>query len=255
MSNHDPIIMPENTVIVAKDLTKTYGTFTAVDHINFEVQKGEIFGFLGANGAGKTTAMRMLCGLSKSSSGQAWVAGYDINKQSEHIKKRIGYMSQKFALYEDLQVWENIRMYAGIYGVPEREIGPKTDSLLRQLGFESEKHTLVKSLPLGWKQKLSFSVAIFHEPSIVFLDEPTGGVDPATRRQFWELIYQAADRGITVFVTTHYMDEAEYCNRVSIMVDGRIDALDSPSNLKKTFAAKNMDEVFHQLARGARRKG
>ncbi|MCX6309459.1 MAG: ABC transporter ATP-binding protein, partial [Bacteroidia bacterium] len=250
----DPISMPGDTVILAKDLTKMYGDFTAVDHVSFEINKGEIFGFLGANGAGKTTAMRMLCGLSKSTSGQAWVAGYDINRQTEQIKKRIGYMSQKFALYEDLQVWENIRMYAGIYGVPEREIGPKTDELLHRLGFESEKYTLVKSLPLGWKQKLSFSVAIFHEPSIVFLDEPTGGVDPATRRQFWELIYQAADRGITVFVTTHYMDEAEYCDRVSIMVDGRIDALDSPGNLKKAFNAKNMDEVFHQLARGARRK-
>lgn len=255
MSKHDPILMPDDTVILAKDLTKMYGDFTAVDHISFDIKKGEIFGFLGANGAGKTTAMRMLCGLSKSTSGQAWVAGYDINHQTEQIKKRIGYMSQKFALYEDLEVWENIRMYAGIYGVPDREIAPKTDELLYRLGFESEKHTLVKSLPLGWKQKLSFSVAIFHDPSIVFLDEPTGGVDPATRRQFWELIYQAADRGITVFVTTHYMDEAEYCNRVSIMVDGRIDALDSPGNLKKAFSAKNMDEVFHQLARGARRKG
>jgi len=255
MSKHDPIQMPDDTVILAKDLTKMYGDFTAVDHISFDIKKGEIFGFLGANGAGKTTAMRMLCGLSKSTSGQAWVAGYDINRQTELIKKRIGYMSQKFALYEDLEVWENIRMYAGIYGVPDREIAPKTDELLHRLGFESEKHTLVKSLPLGWKQKLSFSVAIFHDPSIVFLDEPTGGVDPATRRQFWELIYQAADRGITVFVTTHYMDEAEYCNRVSIMVDGRIDALDSPGNLKKEFSAKNMDEVFHQLARGARRKG
>jgi len=255
MSKHDPIRMPDDTVILAKDLTKEYGDFTAVDHISFEVKKGEIFGFLGANGAGKTTAMRMLCGLSKSTSGQAWVAGYDINQQSEQIKKRIGYMSQKFALYEDLQVWENIRLYAGIYGVPEREIAPKTDELLHRLGFENEKYALVKSLPLGWKQKLSFSVAIFHEPSIVFLDEPTGGVDPATRRQFWELIYQAADRGITIFVTTHYMDEAEYCDRVSIMVDGRIDALDSPGNLKKAYSAKNMDEVFHQLARGARRKG
>jgi ABC-2 type transport system ATP-binding protein len=254
MSKYDPIPMPEDVVILAQDLTKTYGDFTAVDRINFEVKKGEIFGFLGANGAGKTTAMRMLCGLSKSSSGHAWVAGYDINHQTEQIKKRIGYMSQKFALYEDLQVWENIRLYAGIYGVPEREIAPKTDALLHRLGFEREKNSLVKSLPLGWKQKLSFSVAIFHDPSIVFLDEPTGGVDPATRRQFWELIYQAADRGITVFVTTHYMDEAEYCDRVSIMVDGRIDALDSPSNLKKAFGAKNMDEVFHQLARGARRK-
>lgn len=243
----------ENKVIVARDLTKMFGNFTAVDRICFEVDKGEIFGFLGANGAGKTTAMRMLCGLSKQTSGHAWVAGFDIAKEPESIKKCIGYMSQKFALYEDLEVWENIRLYAGIYGVPDQEIAPKTDALLQRLGFENEKHTLVKSLPLGWKQKLAFSVAIFHEPKIVFLDEPTGGVDPATRRQFWELIYQAADRGITVFVTTHYMDEAEYCNRVSIMVDGRIDALDSPKNLKQQFDAKNMDDVFHQLARNAKR--
>jgi ABC-2 type transport system ATP-binding protein len=250
---NEPIEMDDNKVIIAKDLTKSFGDFTAVDHLSFEVDKGEIFGFLGANGAGKTTAMRMLCGLSKSTSGQAWVAGYDINRHSEQIKRRIGYMSQKFALYEDLEVWENIRLYAGIYGVPEREIAPRTDDLLHRLGFESEKHTLVKALPLGWKQKLAFSVAIFHDPQIVFLDEPTGGVDPAARRQFWELIYQASDRGITIFVTTHYMDEAEYCNRVSIMVDGRIDALDSPKNLKSNYNARNMDEVFHHLARGARR--
>ena len=246
-------IMPEGKVIVARNLTKMFGNFTAVDHISFEVDKGEIFGFLGANGAGKTTAMRMLCGLSKQTSGQAWVAGFDITGESESIKKCIGYMSQKFALYEELEVWENIRLYAGIYGVPEKEIAPRTDELLQRLGFENEKNTLVKSLPLGWKQKLAFSVAIFHEPKIVFLDEPTGGVDPATRRQFWELIYQAADRGITVFVTTHYMDEAEYCNRVTIMVDGRIDALDSPKKLKQQYDAKNMDEVFHQLARNAKR--
>lgn len=241
-------------VIQARQLTKKFGQFTAVDAISFEVYKGEIFGFLGANGAGKTTAMRMLTGLSKATSGLGTVAGYDINTQPEQIKKTIGYMSQKFALYDDLRVWENIRLYAGIYGVPEAEIAPRTDRLLQQLGFENERDTMVKSLPLGWKQKLAFSVAIFHEPTIVFLDEPTGGVDPAARRNFWELIYQAADRGITVFVTTHYMDEAEYCDRVSIMVDGRIDALDSPAQLKKTYNARTMDEVFHQLARKSTRK-
>jgi len=245
--------IPADKVIVVRDLTKKFGDFTAVDHIRFEVGKGEIFGFLGANGAGKTTAMRMLCGLSKPTSGHAWVAGFDIYKESESIKKCIGYMSQKFSLYEDLKVWENIKLYAGIYGVPAKEIAPMTDDLLHRLGFEKEKNALVKSLPLGWKQKLAFSVAIFHQPKIVFLDEPTGGVDPATRRQFWELIYQAADQGITVFVTTHYMDEAEYCNRVTIMVDGRIDALDTPKNLKEHFEAKNMDEVFQQLARNAKR--
>lgn len=240
-------------VIVAEHLTKKFGKFTAVDNISFEVAQGEIFGFLGANGAGKTTAMRMLCGLSKPTSGNGTVAGFDIDKQPERVKASIGYMSQKFSMYEDLQVWENIRLFGGIYGVPEKEIGPKTDAMLQRLGFEKEKKTVVKSLPLGWKQKLSFSVAIFHEPKIVFLDEPTGGVDPATRRQFWELIYQAADRGITIFVTTHYMDEAEYCNRVSIMVDGKIEALDSPKNLKRQFGAQSMDAVFHQLARKASR--
>lgn len=241
-------------IIEAIDLTKKFGAFTAVDHISFEVKKGEIFGFLGANGAGKTTAMRMLTGLSKPTSGKGFVAGFDINTQAEQIKKNIGYMSQKFALYEDLKVWENIRLYAGIYGVPNKEIAPRTNELLQRLGFEKEKNTLVKSLPLGWKQKLAFSVAIFHEPKIVFLDEPTGGVDPAARRNFWETIYQAADRGITVFVTTHYMDEAEYCNRVSIMVDGRIEALDSPKNLKQQFNATSMNEVFQQLARNSTRK-
>lgn len=240
-------------VIGAENLCKKFGAFTAVDHISFEIEKGEIFGFLGANGAGKTTAMRMLTGLSKPTSGKGVVAGFDINTQSEQIKKNIGYMSQKFALYEDLKVWENIRLYAGIYGVPKKEIAPRTDDLLHRLGFEKEKDTLVKSLPLGWKQKLAFSVAIFHEPKIVFLDEPTGGVDPAARRNFWEMIYQAADRGITVFVTTHYMDEAEYCNRISIMVDGRIDALDTPKNLKDQFNASTMDEVFHHLARKSTR--
>lgn len=241
-------------VIIVENLTKKFGNFTAVDNISFEVCRGEIFGFLGANGAGKTTAMKMLCGLSKPTSGRGRVAGFDIEKESEKVKAGIGYMSQKFSLYDDLKVWENFRLFGGIYGVKEKEIDKKTDDMLTQLGFESEKNTIVKSLPLGWKQKLAFSVAIFHEPKIVFLDEPTGGVDPVTRRQFWELIYKAADRGITVFVTTHYMDEAEYCNRVSIMVDGRIDALDSPGNLKTKYDARNMDEVFIHLARGANRK-
>jgi len=240
-------------VIQTDNLTKKFGSFTAVDHISFDVSAGEIFGFLGANGAGKTTAMRMLCGLSKPTSGKGTVAGFDIARQPEDVKKHIGYMSQKFSLYEDLKVWENIRLYAGIYGMKSPDIKRKTDELLRSLHFEGEKNTMVKELPLGWKQKLAFSVAIFHEPKIVFLDEPTGGVDPVTRRQFWELIYQAASRGITVFVTTHYMDEAEYCNRVSIMVDGRIDALDSPGNLRSRYNAQTMDEVFYQLARKATR--
>lgn len=239
--------------ITAHNLTKRFGSFTAVDNISFEVRKGEIFGFLGANGAGKTTAMRMLCGLLIPTSGEGQVAGHDIYTNPEQVKASIGYMSQKFALYEDLKVWENLRLYGGIYGVSSREIDGKIDDLLKRLGFEQEKNTMVRSLPLGWKQKLAFSAAIFHEPQIVFLDEPTGGVDPAARRQFWELIYDAADRGITVFVTTHYMDEAEYCDRVSIMVDGRIEALDSPSQLKKNFAAETMDEVFQRLARQAQR--
>ncbi len=241
-------------VIVVENLTKAFGRFKAVDQISFEVEKGEIFGFLGANGAGKTTAMRMLCGLSIPTSGKAIVAGYDIRTQPEMIKKNIGYMSQKFALYEDLTVAENIRFYAGIYHVPEKEIAPRTQKLLERLGLEHEKDSLVKALPLGWKQKLAFSVAVFHHPGIVFLDEPTGGVDPVTRRQFWEMIYEATDSGITVFVTTHYMDEAEYCDRVSIMVDGKIAALDTPANLKKEFDANNMDEVFYRLARNASRK-
>ena len=240
-------------VIVAEALTKRFGTFTAVDSISFTVSKGEIFGFLGANGAGKTTAMRMLCGLSIPTSGYASVAGFDISRHAEKVKRNIGYMSQRFSLYEDLTVKENIRLFAGIYGVPEKIIADKTDTLLHQLGFLKERDTLVKSLPLGWKQKLAFSVSIFHEPQLVFLDEPTGGVDPAVRRQFWELIYDAADRGITVFVTTHYMDEAEYCNRVSIMVDGRIEALDTPKNLKAGFGVSSMDEVFYLLARKATR--
>ncbi len=241
-------------VIVVNNLTKRFGAFTAVDNISFDVKKGEIFGFLGANGAGKTTAMRMLCGLSRPTSGEALVAGFDIRTQSEKIKANIGYMSQKFSLYEDLKVWENIKLFAGIYGMKKKDIALKTDILLKELGFEAEKETFVKDLPLGWKQKLAFSVAIFHEPKVVFLDEPTGGVDPITRRQFWEMIYQASEKGITVFVTTHYMDEAEYCDRVSIMVDGRIDALDTPKALKENFKANSIDEVFYQLARKAERK-
>lgn len=240
--------------IEVERLTKRFGEFTAVNHISFQVNKGEIFGFLGANGAGKTTAMRMLCGLSRPTSGVGKVASFDIYRQTEQVKKHIGYMSQKFSLYEDLKVWENIRLFGGIYGMSDMEIKRKTDEMLEYLGFRAERNVVVKNLPLGWKQKLAFSVSIFHEPKIVFLDEPTGGVDPATRRQFWELIYQAADRGITVFVTTHYMDEAEYCDRISIMVDGEIKALDTPANLKKQFGADTMDDVFQQLARHAVRK-
>ena len=242
-------------VIEVENLTKRFGSFTAVDNISFSVERGEIFGVLGANGAGKTTAMRMLCGLLKPTSGKGFVAGYDINRQSEKIKASIGYMSQKFALYEDLKVWENIRLYAGIYGVPEAEAKESTEVLLEELGFKEERETFVKSLPLGWRQKLAFSVSIFHNPGIVFLDEPTGGVDPITRRQFWEMIYKASERGITIFVTTHYMDEAEYCDRVSIMVDGRIDALDTPRALKREFSASSMDEVFRKLARKATKNG
>ena len=241
-------------VIEVKELTKRFGTFTAVDHISFTVKQGEIFGFLGANGAGKTTAMRMLCGLSKPTSGNGLVADYDIATQPEHVKRHIGYMSQKFSLYEDLKVWENMRLFGGIYGLRDKEIAQKTDKILQELGFETERDTLVRALPLGWKQKLAFSVSIFHEPQIVFLDEPTGGVDPVARRKFWELIYHAADRGITVFVTTHYMDEAEYCDRVSIMVDGRIEALGTPKELRTRFHAASMDEVFQQLARKAKRQ-
>jgi ABC-2 type transport system ATP-binding protein len=240
-------------VIETNQLTKRFGTFTAVDHISFEVGEGEIFGFLGANGAGKTTAMRMLCGLSEPTSGEAHVAGFDVYHETEKIKKHIGYMSQKFSLYGDLKVWENIRLFGGIYGLSAKQLAAKTDELLEILDLKGEKNTLVNALPLGWKQKLAFSVAVIHEPRIVFLDEPTGGVDPVTRRQFWELIYQAAERRITVFVTTHYMDEAEYCNRVSIMVDGRIEALDSPSGLKAAFQVTNMNDVFHKLARKAKR--
>jgi ABC-2 type transport system ATP-binding protein len=246
--------MTTEKVIIAKELTKKFGDFIAADAISFEVRKGEIFGFLGANGAGKTTAMRMLCGLSLPSSGQATVAGFDVYKQSEKIKKNIGYMSQKFSLYEDLTVKENMRFYGGIYGLSEKRIREKIVQVLHDLYMEAEQNKLVRSLPLGWKQKLAFSVAIFHEPAIVFLDEPTGGVDPVTRREFWEMIYGAAQKGTTIFVTTHYMDEAEYCDRVSIMVDGKIEALDTPTNLKKQFNASSMDEVFLMLARNATRK-
>ena len=246
--------MDNNKVITAHELTKRFGDFTAVDKITFEVTRGEIFGFLGANGAGKTTAMRMLSGLSLPTSGQATVAGFDVYKQNEQIKKNIGYMSQKFSLYEDLTVKENIRFYAGIYGKSDAFIKEKTGYILDHLHMTAEANKLVGSLPLGWKQKLAFSVAIFHEPQLVFLDEPTGGVDPVTRREFWQMIYEAAATGITVFVTTHYMDEAEYCNRVSIMVDGRIEALDTPGGLKRTFGANSMDEVFLKLARAAKRR-
>lgn len=240
-----------NTVIHTEKLTKRFGDFIAANELTFEVYRGEIFGFLGANGAGKTTAMRMLCGLSKPSSGKATIAGFDIYKQTEEIKKNIGYMSQKFSLYEDLTVLENIRFFGGIYGLSDRQLAEKSRMLIETLGMKSEARKLVGSLPLGWKQKLSFSVAILHEPKIVFLDEPTGGVDPVTRRQFWDLIYEAADKGITVFVTTHYMDEAEYCNRISMMVDGEIKALNTPANLKQEYSAASMDEVFYELARGA----
>ena len=248
-------MMAKEKVITAKELTKRFGDFTAVDKITFDVEKGEIFGFLGANGAGKTTAMRMLCGLLLPTSGLASVAGFDVYKQNEQIKKNIGDMSQKFSLYEDLTITENIRFYAGIYGLSDERIKEKTDRLIKQLHLEGQEKTLVKALPLGWKQKLAFSIAIVHEPAIVFLDEPTGGVDPITRREFWGLIYEASEKGITIFVTTHYMDEAEYCNRVSVMVDGRIDALDTPANLMKDYSAASMDEVFLHLARKAVRTG
>lgn len=242
-----------NPIISVKDLSKRFGAFTAVDRITFDVGRGEIFGFLGANGAGKTTAMRMLCGLSYPTSGSGTVAGFDVMTQAEQIKRHIGYMSQRFSLYDDLTVFENIRLYGGIYGLTRIQILRRTVAMLRRLDFRSEINTLVGSLPLGWKQKLAFSVATLHRPEVVFLDEPTGGVDPVTRRQFWELIYEAAAAGTTVFVTTHYMDEAEYCSRVSIMVDGRIRALGAPAELKRQFAAGTMDEVFRSLARMAKR--
>ena len=243
-----------NEIVIKTDkLTKKFGDFIAANELTFEVYKGEIFGFLGANGAGKTTAMKMLIGISKPSSGNANIAGFDVYKDTENIKRSIGYMSQKFSLYEDLTVKENITLFGGIYGLSDNEIETKCNELLEKLNLQNDANKLVGSLPLGWKQKLSFSTAIFHTPKIVFLDEPTGGVDPITRRQFWDMIYEAAHNGITVFVTTHYMDEAEYCDRVSIMVDGVIKALDSPSGLKKQFNAKSMDEVFVKLARSAKR--
>ncbi len=241
-------------IISVKDLCKCFGNFTAVDHITFEVRRGEIFGFLGANGAGKTTAMRMLCGLSYPTSGSGTVAGFDVMTQGEQIKRHIGYMSQRFSLYDDLTVRENIRLYAGIYGLSRYETMRRTVTVLNRLRFRSEADTLVGSLPLGWKQKLAFSVATLHRPEVVFLDEPTGGVDPVTRRQFWEMIYESASGGTTVFVTTHYMDEAEYCSRVSIMVDGKIEALGAPAELKNRYGAESMDEVFRILARGAKRR-
>lgn len=243
----------QETVIATDKLTKKFGDFIAANEITFEVYAGEIFGFLGANGAGKTTAMRMLCGLSKPTSGTATIAGFDIYKETEKIKQNIGYMSQKFSLYEDLTTIENIKFFGGIYGLSDKQIKVKSDALIEQLGLEKEARKMVGTLPLGWKQKLAFSVAILHEPKIVFLDEPTGGVDPVTRRQFWDLIYDASDKGITIFVTTHYMDEAEYCNRISMMVDGEMKALDTPSKLKQQFSADSMDEVFFELARGAKR--
>lgn len=240
-------------VISTYNLTKKFGDFTAADSLTFDVYKGEIFGFLGANGAGKTTGIRMLSGLSIPTSGEATVAGFDVYKQTEEIKKNIGYMSQRFSLYEDLTVLENINFFGGIYELTKQQLKEKGDELIQTLGLQSEAKKLVGSLPLGWKQKLAFSVAIIHDPKIVFLDEPTGGVDPVTRRQFWDLIYDASDRGITPFVTTHYMDEAEYCDRISMMVDGEIRALASPGDLKIQFSADSMDDVFYHLARGAKR--
>ncbi|MEM6320405.1 MAG: ABC transporter ATP-binding protein [Bacteroidota bacterium] len=242
--------MENNTVISATNLTKRFGDFAAVNAINFAVKKGEIFGFLGANGAGKTTAIKMLIGLSRPTEGTATVAGFDVYKQTERIKENIGYMSQKFSLYEDLTVRENINFYGGIYGLSRKQIKQKTTEIIEELALENHAQKLVSSIPLGWKQRLAFAVAGVHNPQIIFMDEPTGGVDPATRRQFWEMIYQAADRGVTIFVTTHYMDEAEYCDRISIMVAGKIEALDTPRGLKTQFAAETMDEVFLKLVRG-----
>lgn len=246
-------MMTDEPVISVQDLTKKFGSFTAVDHISFDVKKGEIFGFLGANGAGKTTAMRILCGLSRPTSGDGRVAGCDINTQAEEIKKRIGYMSQKFSLYGNLTIMENLRLFATVYGMADAEIKSASDRLFHELEMDNMRHTLVKDIPVGWKQKLAFATATIHRPKVVFLDEPTGGVDPVTRRKFWELIYQASSEGMTVFVTTHYLDEAEYCNRVSIMVDGRISALDSPAALKEKYLASTMDEVFRIVAKDAMR--
>ncbi|WNH10331.1 ABC transporter ATP-binding protein [Thalassobellus suaedae] len=242
--------MSDNKVIQVKNLTKKFGDFTAVDTITFDVEKGEVFGFLGANGAGKTTAIKMLIGISKPTFGEAQVAGFNVFTNAEDVKKNIGYMSQKFALYDDLTVRENITFFGGIYGLSKTRIKEKADALIEELGLKGVSNQLVKSLPLGWKQKISFSVALLHDPKIVFLDEPTGGVDPITRRQFWELIYKAASQGTTIFVTTHYMDEAEYCDRVSIMVNGKIEALNTPKNLKEQFKVANMNDVFLMLARG-----
>jgi ABC-2 type transport system ATP-binding protein len=236
-------------IIVVKDLVKAFGSFIANDHLTFSVKQGEIFGFLGANGAGKTTTIRILCGLSYPTSGELSVAGFNIYTQREKVKRNIGYMSQKFSLYDDLTVYENIRFYGGIYGLAKKEIDSRADALMHRLGFGDSRNKLIRDIPLGWKQKLAFSVAILHNPKIVFLDEPTGGVDPITRRQFWDMIYEAAHGGITVFVTTHYMDEAEYCDRVSIMVEGRIAALETPDNLKEKFGAPSMNDVFIKLAR------
>lgn len=242
----------ENSIEI-RHLVKRFGNFTAVDDISFEVHKGEIFGFLGANGAGKTTAMRILCGLSTPTSGEGTVAGCDIVREPEKIKRHIGYMSQKFSLYPDLKVWENIELFGGIYGLNDKQIRSKTDLMLKTLDLEEARNTYVREIPLGWKQKLAFSIATVHDPEIIFLDEPTGGVDPVTRRNFWELIYEAASRGVTVFVTTHYMDEAEYCDRVSIMVDGRIEDLNSPAALKAKYGATDMNGVFTLLAGRAER--
>ena len=247
--------MTANDIVISvKDLTKKFGNFTAVDHISFDVKKGEIFGFLGANGAGKTTAMRMLCGLSFPTSGDGKVDGYDIISHSEDVKKHIGYMSQKFSLYENLTVAENIRLFCTIYGMSNKEIKEQSLRLYSYLDMEGMEKKLVKDIPVGWKQKLAFSVATMHNPAVVFLDEPTGGVDPITRRKFWELIYEVSSKGMTVFVTTHYLDEAEYCDRISIMVDGKIAALNSPEGLKQEFHAETMDEVFRKVASQAKRK-
>lgn len=243
----------DNYAISVRGLTKRFGSFTAVDHISFDVGRGEIFGFLGANGAGKTTAMRMLCGLSRPTAGTGTVAGCDINTQSEMIKRRIGYMSQKFSLYEGLTVTENLRLFATIYGMSDRAIREQSNRVFSLLDMDNMRNTLVKDIPVGWKQKLAFASATIHRPDIVFLDEPTGGVDPVTRRKFWELIYRVSSEGMTVFVTTHYLDEAEYCNRVSIMVDGRITALDTPEALKREYHADTMDQVFRTVARQATR--